>query len=209
MMDIKQKIREMAASTAQNSITPESLGRILMAMYEATEDCGRKQQQAADEMREAMEKVMANFRVTSVTDCSTNSGLANAYVRLADKSAQYVTAQGWVSYEMACRQGEVFAVSGQGGNAPRLWGFLDIDRRVLMMAEAGGEVYREITAPEGTALLVCNVCIDPSHPNFISPFLGKVKRQRVNALWKGPFEVFQKMAMAGVKDSETAYIIKE
>lgn len=38
-MDIKEKIKELASSAAHNSITPESLGAILMALYEATEKC--------------------------------------------------------------------------------------------------------------------------------------------------------------------------
>lgn len=35
-MDIRRKIQELSEATAQNSITPASLGAILMAMYEAT-----------------------------------------------------------------------------------------------------------------------------------------------------------------------------
>lgn len=208
-MDIKEKIKELASSTAHNSITPESLGAILMALYEATEKCMLDNTEVIANIEKAIKESISNFSITTVTECDRDNGLTNGYNRLSDGSVKWIDMAGWINFDYRCKPGDTFVISGYGGNAPRLWGFLDNDENLIECAEPGGEVYKEVVAPENAATFICNMSLDESSKSYIPPFIGRMERKKVNAVWKGPHKAFLKMAECGQKDENTAYIISD
>ncbi len=76
-------------------------------------------------------------------------------------TAQVTELQPWVHMVLKCEEGDVYAVSGTGGIAPRLWAFTDANGTVLSRAEPVEK--RDgypITAPRESAYLAINTNIE-------------------------------------------------
>ena len=58
---------------------------------------------------------------------------------------------------VSCSQGDVFLINGEGGNAPRLWGFVDNTNKIISVANSGisGD-YLRIIAPANSAKCIIN-----------------------------------------------------
>lgn len=61
-------------------------------------------------------------------------------------------------FKTECTAGDkVFIAQAKGGISPRLWCFLDASNVILSVADESAEAYGlELTAPQGTAWLICN-----------------------------------------------------
>ena len=82
----------------------------------------------------------------------------------------------WRHAVIACVEGDSFTVSGAGGSAPRMWGFIASDGTVLSVANASSvETQKVLTAPENSAYLVLN-----DNSNAISYYGILVKKQLSN-----------------------------
>ena len=58
-----------------------------------------------------------------------------------------------------CTEGDQFLICAKGGVGPRVYGFVDVDNRLLSLAEVGTaekDIKRTVTAPENAAKLVIN-----------------------------------------------------
>lgn len=85
--------------------------------------------------------------------CVTLNG---STVEMADGIPQYAT--GSTTYAcgmLRCTGGDVFTINGQGGSAPRLWGFVDASGNVLAVAGASAsDTDLIITAPQNTSWII-------------------------------------------------------
>lgn len=82
----------------------------------------------------------------------TNEGVGNTCAR------KKYDAETFRCLQVACEAGQkVYITEGTGGQSPRLWCFLDASNVILSVADSSAVADAlELTAPEGTAKLICN-----------------------------------------------------
>lgn len=82
----------------------------------------------------------------------TNEGVGNTCSYTKYPSAPFRC------FKTECTAGDkVFIAQAKGGISPRLWCFLDASNVILSVADESAEAYGlELTAPQGTAWLICN-----------------------------------------------------
>ncbi|MBQ2437978.1 MAG: hypothetical protein II265_07820, partial [Clostridia bacterium] len=64
---------------------------------------------------------------------------------------------GWRYARVDCKEGDILTVSGTGGYSTRLWGFLDIDNKLIAVSVANLEATNlQLVAPANSAKIVVN-----------------------------------------------------
>lgn len=87
------------------------------------------------------------------------------YIDTQASQADYLNPTPSANYEYViadCEPGDVFIISGYGGNGPRLWCFVNSDWETLTPKATGNErvTNKKITAPDGAVKLIVNNRID-------------------------------------------------
>lgn len=118
---------------------------------------GETYESAGTAVREQFDKAKSRF--ADFTGYVEISYTENAYIDLNSDTAtlEPLTIKGTNCAVVPCVEGEVFTVGGKGGDAARLWGFVDADGNVLTVAEAHVVVSNVVvTAPTNAVYLVLN-----------------------------------------------------
>ena len=143
-------------------------------------DCGHCSEQI-DELKENLDENVSELK-NDLIDITGNAQIeftSGGYIRISDATADInsiVPNAQWRHAVVACVEGDSFTVSGVGGSAPRMWGFVSSNGTVLSVANASSvETQRAITAPENSAYLVLN-----DNSNAVSYYGILVKNQLSN-----------------------------
>lgn len=111
-----------------------------------------------------------------ITGVSRIPYISGAYIALNNSTADITSPTSDSNYSYAvipCSEGDVFSVSGQGGSAPRVWGFIDSNNAVLLVSAPTITISDvRLTAPPDSAYLVLNTKADAvSYKGDFIPFV--------------------------------------
>lgn len=190
-MDIKQKIRELAASTAKNSITPESLGAILMAMYEATLEVDTKLSQSIQEV--SLSSQEAKNQISSI-----DTSFREASQQISTLSKKMESTQlniGDVKTNIQDLQTNVRDVTSNIKDVKS--SLQDVKTNVVNVQTTVEEIQSNPKPPTNEQTII------------IADEQGKLTQKTVSAVWRGTNEAYVQLLRAGLRDPNTAYIITE
>lgn len=101
----------------------------------------------------------SDFEIKQITE--NPSWVIGKYLDTSGATVNFqspVSASGEEYIVISCSEGDIFKISGRGGNAARLWAFADINNNVLTPKASAGEVKDGfiVEAPIGSAYLIVN-----------------------------------------------------
>ena len=98
-----------------------------------------------------------------VTEMQIPVKYTNGYIKTSDPIGtvvdinNYVSLAPWMCYVTNCKAGDTVIVSGTGGLSPRLWAFLDEDKKIISQSASNAtENGYKITAPQDSAFVIVN-----------------------------------------------------
>lgn len=96
--------------------------------------------------------------------CGFNINTVNSVINISTKNAS----AGWGYAVCDCRPGDVFVITGKGGNAPLLWAFANSSWNKLSYAAQGASaIDLEITAPANATHLVLNFNLNTEPNSYV------------------------------------------
>lgn len=108
------------------------------------------------ELVEKYSRLDAKIEIIQI-DLTENKSIAIGGTIGATIPMQQTTESGWKSAIVPCVPGDVFRISGKGGQNTRLWGFVNSNAVLLSVSNAGiTETDLELEAPENAAYLLLN-----------------------------------------------------
>lgn len=85
---------------------------------------------------------------------------------------------------VSCVEGDLFTVNGLGGSNPRLWGFIDINNKLLSVSPVSADVSNDLllVAPKNASKLIINNSKSSGRNSYMGHDLTKVNRMDRNRM---------------------------
>ena len=182
-------------SVADGSITEAKLAQDVAGILEDLQDDVSDVKNAIHGVSEAQK---------DITGCTPVPMVKNKYISLSGDSIGMVDnhpayTEGTTSYScgyIACSEGDVFTVSGTGGGATRLWGFIDDEGNILSVADAS------VTESELTLIAPIDSAWFITHTNDGSLSYKGNMLDLVGELVIYPYEIVNKFGQGSISGSD-------